>query len=114
MSGDKATIDNRVTLADGRELIAEVRNPDMIAWDFETKAKKWGGAQESPILWLTFVSWHALCRAGEYPKFESDGKTSTFKKFREEDCLTVDEIDDGNDDAGDPTPPAHGPDSASS
>lgn len=92
-----STIATTVHLVD-RDVEVRVTNPSLVAWDITRADKGWPAADAAPMLWLTFLAWDALCRAGDYPRGE--GKATTFAKFRDEDCLKIDEPED---DETDPT-----------
>lgn len=97
-----ATINTTVHLTDDRQVDVHVRNPSLVAWDIARADKGWPKADDAPLLWLTFLCWDALCRQGDYDRGE--GKATTFAKFRDEDCLLIDEPEDT--DGEDPTKPA--------
>lgn len=65
-------------MADGTDYEVEVMNPDLVRYDVVRTSKKWGTAQDAPILWLTYVTWCAMSRgkllAGPMPweVFERD------------------------------------------
>lgn len=104
-----STISTAVHLVDRDDPVtAHVTNPSMVAWDIHRADKRWPKQDEAPFLWLTFVCWDALCRQGEYPRTHVDGKTETpsFPRFRDQDCLAIDEPDDDNVSPADPTTPA--------
>lgn len=87
-----STIHTTAHLTDDRDLVVHVRNPSLVAWDITRADKGWPKADDAPLLWLTFLCWDALCRQGDYPRGE--GKSSTFAKFRDDDCLLIDEPED--------------------
>lgn len=87
-----STIHTKAHLADDRVLEVKVRNPSLCAWDQVRQDKGWPMADVAPMLWLTFLVWDALCRQGDYPRGE--GKQTTFAKFRDDDCLLIDEPED--------------------
>lgn len=52
----------------GGELVeyqVQTDNRDAVRWDLVRDRKKWPAGQDSPILWSTFLAWHALKRSGE-------------------------------------------------
>lgn len=93
----------RVELADGTILDdLKVRNPALVAFDFERKAKKWPPADEAPMLWQTFIAWRQAKNDGLY--------AGDFPTWRDTDCLEVDQL---SADAVDPTTSTTDSDSSS-
>lgn len=55
-----------VTLEHDDELVeveVQTDNRDMIAWDMHRNRVGWPSTQDAPVLWLTFIAWHALKRS---------------------------------------------------
>lgn len=92
--GQEATI----TLADGTTLEVVIANPDMARWDMTRHTHKWPTMEEAPVLWATFVAWHASKRQGL--------TAVTFDAWRDEVCLEVSmpQAEEAEDLAVDPTP----------
>ena len=56
-------------------------NPDLVQWD-ETRARKgWPTMTDAPMLWMTFLAWHAARRLGHF--------TDGWDAFRDA-CLDID------------------------
>jgi hypothetical protein len=62
----------RVVLSDpdagpeqGIEHIVWATNPDLVAFDRERPRHNWPMAQHGPVLWMTFIAWRAMMRAGK-------------------------------------------------
>lgn len=68
-------------LSDGTAGEVTVQNRSLIAWDETRGMRKWPGADQAPMLWQSFLAWHALSRIGEYK-----GDFDAFK----EDCEALD------------------------
>lgn len=79
----------RVTLADSTTHDIEPSNPDMVRFDMTATKHRWPNGQEAPFLWLTFLAWSAMKRAGLY--------TDTWEAFSESDCLNIDNLDEDED-----------------
>lgn len=74
-----------VEMADG--IVHEklrIRNPALVAFDFERTAKGWPDAAAAPMLWQTFVTWRQLKNDGRY--------LEDFPTFRDKDCAEVDVV----------------------
>ena len=72
-----------VTLDDGRVLIVQTANPDMLAYDRTASKHGWPALNKAPILYLTFVAWAALRRQGVIDK------SMTWDAFSERHALEV-------------------------
>jgi hypothetical protein len=48
------------------EYTVQTDNRDSIQWDVTRSRKDWPKSTDGPMLWLTFLAWHALKRSGEY------------------------------------------------
>lgn len=92
------------------EIDVQTDNRDLIQWDAVRARKGWPDTREAPMLWSTFIAWHAAHRVG-------GPVPATFDEFRAQ-CVQVIGIDrDGNPMTGedatgdeadvDPTLPAH-------
>lgn len=70
------------------QMDVQTDNRDMVHWDVARAKKGWPTQRDAPILWLSFLAWHALKRSGE--------TTQTVEKFLDS-CVQVQGIDeDGN------------------
>jgi hypothetical protein len=91
----------RVILDDGTEHTIRILNVDMVAYDRERgRRPDWPAPDTGPILWGTYLAWHALVRTNAIEKCSlGDFETR---------ALQVEMIahDDGGTDEVDPTPPA--------
>ena len=76
----------KVEMASGEMLTAAVRNPDRVRWDITASKHKWPSFSDAAFLGMTFMSWAALKRTGQY--------SGEFEKFRDEDCLDIEMVDD--------------------
>ena len=66
------------------EFTTQTDNRDAVRWDMTRGRKNWPAGHEAPVLWLTFIAWSALSRAGD---FEGD-----FAKFNDV-ALSVTAVD---------------------
>lgn len=88
----------RVIRANGTEpLEIQTDNRDLLAWEQTAMRHKWGGFQDRPFKWLTFLSWSAARRAGEI-------ETSLTYEAWESEVLSVLSLDE-NEEQGTPTEP---------
>lgn len=55
------------------ELEVQTDNRDSIQWDVTRGKRSWPTGPEAPMLWLSFLAWHALRRTG--------GTSSTLDQF---------------------------------
>lgn len=39
-------------------------NRDLIAWDATRPRRQWPAGTDAPVLWMTYLAWHALKRTG--------------------------------------------------
>lgn len=46
------------------EIDVQTDNRDLIQWDAVRARKGWPAAKEGPMLWTTFIAWHAAHRVG--------------------------------------------------
>jgi hypothetical protein len=56
-----------VVLEQGPELVeleVQTDNRDAIQWDVSRGKRDWPKSTEAPMLWLSFLAWHALRRTG--------------------------------------------------
>lgn len=56
-----------VTLDDGTEHVVQTLTADAIEWDITRAKRKWPAVDKTgsaAVLWLSFISWHALHRTG--------------------------------------------------
>ena len=103
-------------MADGRVVVAQVMNADLLRWDTTAAKHGWPDFQTVRTWHATFCAWAALRRAGAIPK------DWTWERFSEDEALQVRALDrEGNpiledEDApepeelvADPTPPGVGP-----
>jgi predicted RNA-binding protein with PUA domain len=90
------------------EITVQTDNRDMVAYDLHRARSQWPKLDEAPILWMTFLGWHAMKRTGV--------TAEKFEDFNDR-CAQVTGVDaDGNalepgdeHHGADPTPPAHAP-----
>lgn len=47
------------------EIDLQTDNRDLVMWDATRNRRGWPKGQDAPMLWLTFLAWHALKRSGE-------------------------------------------------
>lgn len=88
-----------VTMADGSELDTEILNPDMLRYDRERPRRKFAGAKDSPVEWLTFVSWASLTRTKQIEGMPWEAFQNEALRIRRQAVTAVD-----------PTRPVPGPD----
>jgi hypothetical protein len=91
--GDAKLTSPRVSvMRDGHEsLEVQTDNRDMILWEKTRVKHKWPKFDESPIMWLTFLSWAAARRSGA---IEPGYRWETW----EAETLQVSTVDDDDDD----------------
>jgi hypothetical protein len=53
-----------VVMDDGGEWDIQSRNSDLVAWDDTARIHRWGGPNDSPMKWSSFVAWHGSKREG--------------------------------------------------
>lgn len=53
-----------VTMDDGSVHEVQAVNPDLLRYDRTASKHGWPKPQDAPFLWLTFLAWSALDRAG--------------------------------------------------
>lgn len=88
--------------AEDKPLDVQAINADMIRWD-ETRFKhKWPPMAEAQMLWVTFIAWAAAVRGGAIPV------DFTWERWKVE-ALSVQALDDDDDETGSPTPPGVDP-----
>lgn len=68
------------------EYTTQTDNRDAVRWDMTRPRNNWPTAEVAPILWLTFIAWSALNRAGDF--------TGKFEDFNEV-ALSVSAVDVG-------------------
>jgi hypothetical protein len=89
-------------LLEGRDeaVTVQTRNPDLVLWD-RTRAKHhWPKLDEAPFLWLTFLAWSAMRRAGDIPADMS------YEKFEASTLDVAAQNDDDESEEGAPFPPS--------
>ena len=86
----------RVVMDDGAEWEVQTLNPDLLRWDMTAPKHKWGKAEEVPMLWVTFIAWHASKR---------EGLTSLTWELFQNAAIEVTTVNPGE--PMDPTNPAH-------
>lgn len=79
-----------VIMADGSEWEAQTRNPDLLRYERTGIKHKWPTPSQSPIWWLTFISWSAGLREG---RISSD---ITWEAFSTELCDQVTNADEAD------------------
>lgn len=81
------------------EFTTQTDNRDHVRWDMTRGRKNWPTGQDAPMLWMTFLAWSALVRAGD---FEGD-----FAKFNDVTVsISAVAVDGTPLDATDPTDPS--------
>lgn len=58
-----------VVIDRGAELVeytTQTDNRDAVRWDMTRGRKNWPTGEDAPVLWLTFIAWSALVRAGDF------------------------------------------------
>lgn len=83
---------------DPEPLVVQTLTADMVAAERTARQHRWGTMQESPMLTLTFLAWHALRRRKMIPQ------TLEFKTF-EENVASIDDVSGDPDDPDDPGSP---------
>lgn len=61
-----------------------VTNQARIAYDLQADKNNWPAAKDAQFLWVAYTVWKQLVHEGRFPEYESGGKVSTFKRFRED------------------------------
>ena len=87
------------------ETTIQTDNRDMVAFDLHRSRAGWPKLADAPILWMTFLAWHALKRSGELSESFDDfnGRCLAVKMLDED----GNEVQPGQEPAGvDPTQPA--------
>lgn len=88
------------------EIDVQTDNRDAVQWDFARSRQRWPDGREAPLLWMTYLSWHAIRRTG-------GPAPADFEEFNKR-CVDVEALNrDGSlltpdtpaDDAADPTMP---------
>lgn len=79
--GQEATVTIATPGGGEEELHLTLANPDLVRWDLTRHQHKWPTMDDAPMLWATFVCWHAAKRLGL-----TDVK---FDQWRDEVCLGV-------------------------
>lgn len=83
---------------DGTEYTVQTDNRDAVQWDLVRGRKNWPAGTDAPMLWMTFLAWHALIRTGVITT-----KLEDFMGI----CISVRPADKkGEPTPVDPTPPA--------
>ena len=72
-----ATPKIEVTRPDGDTYLVQVVNADLVAYDVTAYKHKWPPFQAAPMLWSTFLAWHASRREGITPR------DLTYEQFRD-------------------------------
>jgi hypothetical protein len=47
------------------EFKVQTDNRDAVRWDLTRGRKNWPNGQDAPLLWMTFLAWHAMKRGGD-------------------------------------------------
>lgn len=93
------------------ELDVQTDNRDLVMWDVVRTRKGWPVTSDAPMLWITFLAWHALHREhGPVPdKFEDFQRVCVQVESLNADAEVV--SGDEADEAADvfPIPPVHAP-----
>jgi hypothetical protein len=92
----------RVTAPDLTTFEVQATNADLVAYDMTAYKHKWPPMDRAPMLWATFLAWHASRRTGAI------GLDLTFEAFRDT-YPGIEAVTDA-DDAVDPTQLAAVPD----
>jgi hypothetical protein len=80
----------------------QTTNADLVLWDRTRLRHKWPQVSDAPFLWLTFIAWAAARRTGA---ITPDHRYEAWEvEVLEVETLTDDE---GEDEGGRPTDPAH-------
>lgn len=61
----------RVLLGD-KEYDLQTDNRDMVRFDLMRAKKQWPTVTDAPLLWMTFLAWHALVRSSVLPGVSVD------------------------------------------
>jgi len=69
---------------EGAEHTVQATNADLVAFDRERARYGWPKGDDAPFLWLTYLAWKALQRAGIFP-----GSLAEFEQA----CLSVTSVD---------------------
>lgn len=93
------------------EVEVQTDNRDAIQWDVTRGKRSWPALNEAPMLWLSFVGWHAMRRTGadELRGMDLDAFLAVLVQVEavREDGSTVDAREVTDDDVSvDPTQPA--------
>jgi hypothetical protein len=99
----------RPDTADLLEVDVQTDNRDMIQWDATRPRRQWPMGSDAPVLWMTFLAWHAIRRTGGAPGYTPPDSFDAFSDT----CVSVVAIDAdgepitraGGTVAADPTPP---------
>jgi hypothetical protein len=84
---------------DAPEVIeVQTLSPDLIAFDMTRAKHRWPSISDAPMLWMSFIAWHACRREQRIP---ADLTWETWKGT----TLDVTTADDGGDEPADPTLP---------
>lgn len=59
-------------------------NPDLVRYDMTAQKHQWGGGDQRPILFTTFIAWAAAKREGLY--------AGSWDDWSERDCLNVEPL----------------------
>jgi hypothetical protein len=69
---------------EGAEHTVQTLNVDLVAYDRERMRYGWPKGDDAPFIWLTFLSWKALQRIGQFA-----GSLAEFEQV----CLSVSSVD---------------------
>jgi len=78
-----------VVLDDGRTLVTQALNPDLLRYDRTASKHGWPKPTDAPFLWLTFLAWAALRRTNEIPE------SMDWSSFADVHALQVRNLTDG-------------------
>lgn len=95
------------------QIDVQTDNRDMVQWDATRPRRGWAMGSESPVLWMTFLAWHAIRRTGGVPGYQVPESFDEFSQV----CVATIPIDAQGEPvragaagpAADPTPPGLGP-----